>query len=189
MEEIWRPIEGTNGYYEVSNYGRVMSHCNYGGTTNRILKQKTDKDGYAVVHLRKEINKYKKVHRLVAEAFIPNPNGFCMINHKDENKGNNHAQNLEWCDAQYNNTYGHRLEKSLPQTWEKWSYTDNARKFMSYVGLSRNKRCASYKDDTVVMEYENITKAGESVSEKPITIAKCCVEGLKTKDGLSWKFI
>lgn len=98
MNEEWREIEGTNGSYEVSNTGKVRS-MNY-NKSGRIkeLKQKIDKYGYCVVTLHvKGKQKYPTVHRLVACAFIPNPNNLPQVNHKDTNKENNSVSNLEWC--------------------------------------------------------------------------------------------
>ena len=109
MTEQWRPIEGYEGLYEVSNLGRVKSlKCG----RERILKPQMKKKGYLQVGLRKE-GKYKmfKVHRLVAQAFIPNPEGLPQINHKDENPSNNRVENLEWCDSKYNNNYGTHNER------------------------------------------------------------------------------
>lgn len=78
-----------------------------------ILKPTKKKCGYMVVTLRDENGKKHQlyVHRLVAQAFIPNPNNLPQVNHKDENKENNCVSNLEWCDNKYNNNYGTRLEK------------------------------------------------------------------------------
>lgn len=98
MNEEWRKIEGADERYEVSNTGKVRS-TNYNKTgKTKELKQKIDKYGYCVVTLH--INgkqKYPSVHRLVAKAFIPNPNNLPQVNHKDTDKKNNNVSNLEWC--------------------------------------------------------------------------------------------
>ena len=121
MEE-WRDIERYEGLYQVSNLGRVKSlskewiggngcKCSKGET---ILKQggTSYKRRYQQVVLCKEGKcSNKRVHRLVAEAFIPNPNNYPFINHKDENPENNCVENLEWCDCKYNNNYGTRNER------------------------------------------------------------------------------
>lgn len=103
MEE-WRNIQGYEGY-QASNMGRVRNI-----SKGNILKQynrSRNKLYKAVCIDRKMIS----VHRLVAQAFIPNPNNLPMVNHKDENPSNNCVENLEWCDAKYNNSYGTRLKK------------------------------------------------------------------------------
>lgn len=102
--ERWEDIPGFEGLYKISNCGNVKSL--YTNET-RILKQRPDKNGYMIVDLHHQgTKKTCKVHRLVAIAFIPNPEKHLEINHKDEIKTNNAAENLEWCDRRYNNTYG-----------------------------------------------------------------------------------
>lgn len=113
--EIWKDIKDFEEIYQVSSAGRIKSlerivkdymHKNGMHRKERILAQGTNKFGYKKVCLSKDNKKYhKQVHRLVAEAFIPNPNNFPIINHKDENKTNNNVSNLEWCTYQYNHAY------------------------------------------------------------------------------------
>lgn len=115
MEEVWKDIEGYNGIYMVSNLGRVKSlprSCpGLNASKEIILKQSEDKDGYLLVGLHKNgKSKTVRVSRIVAKAFIPNPNEYPEVNHKDENNQNNRVDNLEWCTTQYNLTYGHRLD-------------------------------------------------------------------------------
>ncbi len=112
--EIWKTIPGYEAY-EVSNHGRVKSHYS---KRDRILKPMTNAgkyNGYLCVSLFDSKGRMRKVkvHRLVAEAFIPNPNGYAFINHKDEDKTNNNVGNLEWCTKLYNNTYGTARQRSV----------------------------------------------------------------------------
>ncbi len=105
-DETWKPVPGFEQDYEVSNRGRICSHRK--GRT-RILKPILEKwNGYFTVSLFDAKGKMHKVkvHRLVALAFIPNPHGYPCVNHKDEDKTNNHTDNLEWCSKAYNTTYG-----------------------------------------------------------------------------------
>lgn len=114
-EEVWKPIVGFEGIYEVSNYGRIKSLPREKRTKGQILKPYLNRYGYHVVSLRKEAKGKTyclKVHRIVAQAFIENPNNYPYINHKDENKTNNNAENLEWCTPYYNTHYGSCIEKS-----------------------------------------------------------------------------
>lgn len=106
MCEIWRDIEGYEGCYQVSNFGRVKSlkFCK-----EKILKAQLVSGGYLAVNLCKECKrKTHTIHRLVAFAFLPNPDNFPFVNHKDENPSNNIVSNIEWCSAEYNTNYGTR---------------------------------------------------------------------------------
>ena len=109
MEEEWRDIKGYENLYQVSNKGRVKSLGN--GKSNyskeRLLKTRKNKRGYIQVNFSKD-GKIKMfyVHRLVAETFIPNPNNYPVINHRDETPCNNCVENLEWCTQKYNVNYG-----------------------------------------------------------------------------------
>lgn len=137
-EEIWRSIDGYEGLYEVSNTGLIRSLDRFVGNRNRIkgkiLSIRIEKDGYCSVALSKDgkIKRYK-IHRLVAQAFIPNPEGLPQVNHKDENKTNNNVDNLEWCTSKYNINYGSRLNKSLLTKSER-GYID-----FNMIGLDRKE--------------------------------------------------
>lgn len=110
MKEIWKDIHGYEGLYQVSNLGRVKSFrasAKLGSPKEYILKASLINSGYEVVTLYKKDKREKfQVHRLVASEFLENPNNFPCVNHKDENKLNNRADNLEWCSYLYNNNYG-----------------------------------------------------------------------------------
>ena len=116
MEE-WKDIKGYEGYYQISNFGRVKSLPRDVGSDRckkeSIMKTSLDKDGYENLVLRKNgKQRHFRVNRLVAEAFLENPNNYPQVNHKDEDKTNNNVNNLEWCSAKYNVNYGSRTEKA-----------------------------------------------------------------------------
>lgn len=108
MTEYWKDINDYEGLYQVSNLGNVRST-----KTGRVLKPaKNYKGGYLQVVLYKNGRvKHFLVHRLVAEAFIPNPNNLPCINHKDEDKTMNIVENLEWCTHKYNDNYGTAIKR------------------------------------------------------------------------------
>lgn len=123
VEVVRKAVKGYEGYYEVDQFGRVYSvdrviSVNDNGRQyekplkSKQMKQSMHTKGYKMVSLTKE-GKTKSlfVHRIVAEAFIPNENELPMVNHKDEDKTNNFAENLEWCTASYNRTYGNAVER------------------------------------------------------------------------------
>lgn len=122
--EEWRDVEGYEGFYQVSNLGRARSLDRYinNGKFERLIKGRLmkffyDKDGYAKVSLCKNnSNKNPFVHRLVSKAFIPNPNNYPCINHKNEVKSDNRVENLEWCTHQYNTTYGGGIRRRIENT-------------------------------------------------------------------------
>jgi hypothetical protein len=160
--EIWNPILGYENLYEISNFGNING-----------LKFKTrkkiaslDKDGYKVITLWKN-NKttYYRVHRLVAQAFIPNPNNYFHINHKDEIKSNNNIDNLEWCTVKYNNVYGNRLYKikkpiiqySLDNVFiKKWdSVSEAGTKYGCNTNIINTCRGSRNKAYGFIWRYEN----------------------------------
>jgi len=111
--EEWKPVKGFEGLYEVSNYGRIKFLSRSGRTDfiKRIISSKTRCNYWRVSIYHNGICKQYAVHRLVAIAFIPNPNNLPQVNHKDENKLNPIASNLEWCDQKYNSRYGTMPER------------------------------------------------------------------------------
>lgn len=151
MEEIWKDIKGFEGRYQVSNLGRVRS-LDWPRHKGRVLKQIYGKRwGYYVVHLAHADGyiKYTTVHRLVAMAFIPNPDNLPEVNHKDENKLNNvvcfnpdgsintEYTNLEWCTGLYNLRYGTRAERmNIPRMRPVNQYDLNGNLLNTYKSLA-----------------------------------------------------
>ena len=146
MSEEWRPIEGYEGLYEVSSYGRVRSLDRYVKTCyeayklhkGKILSPAKDKNGYLKVHLCcNGKHNIIRVHRLVCKAFIPNPDNLPEVNHKDEDKTNNSVDNLEWCDRSYNISYGTRTERQKKTNIQNGFWT----------GLSKEEYMKKYNQD------------------------------------------
>ena len=168
MKEIWKDIKNYEGHYQVSNLSRVKS-LNYNHTgKEKILKLNKDKDGYLQVTLCKNnIKKVYKVHRLVAQAFIPNPNNLPQINHKDENKTNNNVDNLEWCDRKYNQNYGTRTER---------------------VAEKLSKPVLQYDlEGNFIKEWKSTRECGRNGFCNQ-HIAACCRGELKTHKGFIWRY-
>lgn len=158
--EIWKPVLGYEGIYEVSDVGNVR-RISYKRTTKvKSIRQYFDYHGYARVTLCKFGKLYgKKVHRLVAEAFIPNPDKLPEVNHKDEDKSNNSVQNLEWCDRKYNIRYS------------------IARKIEQIHG------------DKSVAKWDSITDAGLKTGINTGDISMCCKGKLKSAGGYRWRYL
>ena len=184
MEE-WRDIKGYEGKYQVSNLGRVRS-LNFNKTGKIKELSYAKRRGYLGVTLFKDKKpKTFAVHRLVAEMFIPNPNNYPQVNHKDENKLNNNVENLEWCTVLYNNCYGTRLKKVS----EKNSGKGNA----MYGKPSPNRK--KVKCITTGEIFDSITEASRKYKCKPSHIIQNCKGEIKScsklKDGtkLVWKYL
>ena len=116
--EIWKDVAGYEGFYQVSNKGNVRS-VDRTRTLGRKRRGRMLKPGYnspggypRVSLYKNGVLKRKYIHRLVAETFLPNPNGLPQVNHRDEVKDNNNVENLEWCDARYNSNHGTRNERT-----------------------------------------------------------------------------
>lgn len=131
-DEEFRPIKGFD-YYLVSNYGRVYSY-----KKNRFIG-KVDDHNYPIVTLYGNkfsgVKKDVRIHRLVCEAFVPNPNGYKEVNHKDENTMNNRADNLEWCTSDYNLHYGTRIERCAIGHRKKVEVYQNGKYIASFASI------------------------------------------------------
>lgn len=147
--EEWKDIERFEGKYQVSNLGRVKSLARKIGTSyhhDRILKQSKTKDGYLRVRLldkKSALDMTQRVHRLVAEAFIPNPDNLETVNHKDGDKTNNNVSNLEWMDRyeQLQHAYLHELKKpSKGSSNSQAKLTDDDVRFIRKTYVKQSKQ-------------------------------------------------
>lgn len=181
--EIWKPIPGYEGFYELSNMGYIRSigfirNLNgkyYKRRSPRILKNGKDKDGYVICALCKNgKTKTFRVHRLIAEVFVENPNSYPQINHKNEIKDDNRASNLEWCTAAYNNNYG-----SKPSLLSK-SLRNNIKKSKPIIQLTL--------DGEFVAEYPSAKEAKRRTGIFNITLACNHSNGYSTAGGYLWRW-
>lgn len=174
MEEIWKDVIGYEGFYQVSNLGRVRSldRISFGRKQKGgILKPTKKRDGYMYVTLCNE-NGHKKhlVHRLVAQSFISNPNNLPFINHKDEKPVNNCVTNLEWCDCKYNVNYGTCKER---------------------IALSRSKPISQYElNGKFIRNWDSCMQVEKEIGYDQTSISKCCLqkEHCYTAYGFQWRF-
>ena len=150
--------------YAVTSCGKVYSY-----KSKKFLKPVKNSAGYSTVCLYKDGEKeFYKIHRLVAEAYLPNPNNLPYVNHKDENKENNALQNLEWCDGSYNINYGSRNER--------------AGKAISKA-LSIPVFCVELNKT-----FNGASAAGRELNLNQSNITQCCKGTRKTCGGYHWKY-
>ena len=165
-DEIWCPIKGYEGQYEVSDQGRVRS-LKFG--KERILKTGITPQGYLFVSICKNGEQKKcKVHRIVAQAFIPNPDNLPEVNHKDEDKTNNSVSNLEWCDRKYNQNYGTGIQRMAEK---------HSKPVLQYE-----------KDGKFVKEWKSASDVQRNLGYFHNSISSCCTGRYKSAYGFIWKF-
>lgn len=162
MEEVWKDIKRFNGKYQVSNTGKVKRE-------NKLINQYDNGKGYLYVRLyfNKQLKNYR-VSRLVAEEFVDNPNNYKFVNHKDENRKNNNADNLEWCTLKYNNNYGNRINKYKQK---------------------RYKKILQYNlNNCFIKEWNSIREIAETLKISESGIVYCAKGRFKQFKGFIWKY-
>lgn len=154
-----RPIKGYEGKYYITRDGQVWSTY-----SNKFLTLIVGPKGYLRVNLyNHNIAKVYRINRLVAEAFIPNPNNLPQVNHKDENKQNNNVENLEWCTPKYNNNYG----------------THNARVKENLI--KKHAHAVIMYDDSfeIIKEFCSVSEAARFLGKAKSNIFTACKKGTK----------
>lgn len=173
----WRDIKGYEGLYQISDDGQVKSlgNGNSSNSKEKILKSADNGWGYLFVYLCKN-GKMKKyyVHRLVAEAFIPNPSKLPQINHKDENPLNNCVENLEFCDASYNINYGMRNKRVA----EKMTNNEKTSKPVKQFDLRGN----------FIKEYPSTMEVQRKFGYAQPNISAACSGRLRQAYGYRWSY-
>lgn len=172
--EIWKDVKGYEGLYRVSNLGRLKRTFKNG--REHFLSGKTDKDGYISVILSRNCRKkHCRLHRLVAEAFIPNPEAKALVNHKDKNVRNNvvnpedlygASTNLEWATPSENVAHGFATGRNVHKTSVE-QYT---------------------KDMVHIATWDAIQDAARELGLKHSNISACCAGRLKTSGGYIWRY-
>lgn len=181
MQEIfeeWRDVVGYEGFYQVSNLGNVRSvdryiECNgvMRFQKGKMLSPHMGTFGYKQVILCNKKTKLFKVHRLVAEAFIPNPNNLPQVNHKDEDKTNNIVENLEWCTCLYNLTY------------------NNLHHRRNNINNKGSKPVCQIKDGVVINTFPSVNEAARQLNFRCGNISSCCTGRKKSAYGYQWSYI
>lgn len=206
--EIWKDIEGYEGLYQVSNLGKVKSLPRYKrgklgsliSVKEIICKQRPNKKGYCAVTLHKDKKgKTLVVHRLVAKAFIPNPDNLPQVNHKDEDKTNNvvffnedgtidyDKSNLEWCTNKYNVNYGTRNERAslaLSKALKGKTYSDETKRKMSEA---KSIKVGAFKSSELIMVFKSMRDA-DNYGFNHSLISNAIKKNIKHK-GYEWRCV
>lgn len=169
----WKPVYGYEGLYEVSDKGEVVSlprNYHYGTIYTRTpLRQREDKGYLRVVLYRNGERCCLPVHRLVAGAFIPNPDNLPCVNHKDENRQNNCVDNLMWCTHRQNTNWGTCRSK---------------------ISKAVSKQVDQYtKDGTFVKRWQSMTEAAKALKIPISEISKCTRTTRYTSGGFHWRYV
>ena len=182
MVEKWVNIENHPSYF-ISNFGRVFSK-----KSNKIMKNRVvSKNGYQQITLD---NSQLLVHRLVAQAFIPNPDNLSCVNHKDENPGNNDFRNLEWCTYKYNSNYGtnpgRHSKKMLDRYNNDSDWKSDCIKRLAEIQKKKRKRVVQLdKFNNYLKTYES-SYATEKDGHLSVHVCDCANGKRKTHHGYKW---
>ena len=189
MEE-WRDVVGYEGLYRVSSDGNIMSVNTYSHKKPIMMKLGKRPDGYLSVGLSKDgKTKTHTVHRIVAKAFIPNPNNYGYVNHKDENKSNNSVDNLEWCTKSYNSIYYlNQDERRKAEYANRFRDKNTGKSLSSWTTRVPHKYFEKIqqkdKDDVLLKVFDNSVQAaiavGTRCNDRIIKVCKDNRERAKT---------
>lgn len=184
MKEEWRDIKGYEGFYKVSSFGRVLSlpkkrnivvfnkATAIAYTKERILKGRKDKDGYLMVSLsdgKRTIN--KKIHRLVAEAFLKPIEGKVIINHKNGKKDDNVVTNLEWCTNKENLIHAHHILYS------------------SHHEYYNSRKCSMYDSNMVFIKtFDSLSLAARAINRTKQAVHLNCIGKTRTCAGYKFRY-
>ncbi len=183
MEEIWKDIEDYEGYYQISNLGNVKSLDYRRRGYSKNLTPKINNRGYAWVELAVNgLKQYFLIHRLVATAFIVNPNKYPIVNHIDENPLNNIVDNLEWCTSSYNALYSR----------ERHDYESKIVRIGNRKTSTHRRRCESINqytlDGLLIRKWEDSLQIRNNMNANQTSILECCEGKRKTAYGFKWEF-
>lgn len=172
---MWKDIYNYEGKYIIDNNGNVKNV-----KSGKVLSPANSGKGYMMLYLIKDgVKERKYIHRIVAESFIPNPNNYKQVNHKDGIKNNNNVENLEWVTPSQNIKHAYREGLKKP--------------FFSGIN-GKNHPCSKGilqidKNNNIIKKWENISRASEELNISVPCISMCCNGIRKTAGNYCWKFI
>lgn len=179
INEIWKDVPGYEGLYQVSSKGRIKRN-------DRIKCQQTDHGGYCTVALSKNsIQKWVLVHRIVAMAFIANPENKRTVNHIDGNKQNNNVENLEWATHSENIIHANNMGLRKVTEAQRKAASENGKKT---IDKNRIRKAVFLKKDTMKKEFISAHDAARFVSGSASAIIQCCKGKKKTYKGYEWGY-
>jgi hypothetical protein len=183
VTEEWRDVKGYEGTYQVSNLGRIKSKYKQSG--GKILERKSDYGHYANFILCKNgIHKVESLHRIVADAFCENRSDKCEVNHKDMNRSNNRADNLEWVTRSENSRHAHLNKPRTIDAVKKYNQDLRPRELIQLT--NDGEEIARFKNAKVASDSTGISRSGIwSVAAKRKTPSGYAI---KTAGGYKWEF-
>ena len=172
--ETWKEIEGFNGRYEVSNFGNVRN------SKGKILKQSISRNGYKRISLFKNGYKFMLVHRLVAIAFVDNPESKPCVNHIDNDRANNFAENLEWVTHKENMMWASSQGRMVCTEEKKLiQRKKDEERGLSVIGTDKNG------NEYLFVVMNDVKKLGF----QPTKVSLCCKGQRKTSGNMTWRFV
>ena len=186
MEEIWKTIKGYENYYQISNQGRVKSVTRFVNDNNgvvllksKILNPMMNEKGYLRIGLSKNNQrKYKRIHRLVAEAFIPNPDNKPQINHKNGIKTDNRVSNLDWVSISENVKHSYHVLHRKKSMLRKFG-----------VDNPNSKPILQLKNGKIIAKFNSAKEAERCTGISQGNISRCANKKTKSAGGYQWEYI
>ena len=180
----WKDIVGYENEYQINQFGEIRTLKDSPKLKKYdVLKPQISKrNGYVYQMLYKNgKEKLLRVHRLVAMAFLPNPNNLPQVNHKDGNKQNNSVDNLEWCEQSDNMKHAYKNGLQTP--------SENQRKAIINTNKLKQKKVCQIKDGEVINTFSGISEASRQTKISISCISRCCNLKRKSTNGYEWRFL
>ena len=180
----WKDIIGYENEYQINQFGEIRTLKDSPKLKKYdVLKPQISKrNGYVYQMLYKNgKEKLLRVHRLVAMAFLPNPNNLPQVNHKDGNKQNNSVDNLEWCEQSDNMKHDYKNGLQIP--------SENQRKAIINTNKLKQKKVCQIKDGEIINTFSGISEASRQTKISISCISRCCNLKRKSTNGYEWRFL